>query len=162
MSVVKLIYLVLVAIFYFCHGTAMAGSVEGPYIVWVNLSEADHQVVDREIREYLTSKDGVCWNDGALLYMTKRPLSITASLVRSALIDRNKKSIAELLKILHHEFDIVPEFDGLVAYSDSGDRKLISISANGKIKVEPTVNLEGQQAIGPSFCIVLPPISHKP
>jgi hypothetical protein len=140
---------------------AWAGSVEGPYIVWINLGTKAPEVADTEIRAFVNGSDRLCWDDSALLYMRKRPAAITPALVRSALFDHDTAAQRKLRGILRRPFDKVPAFDGLVAYDDRGEPRLWSFTVEGKVSSEEIRSPTGEAAWGPTFCRVLPPIGHK-
>jgi hypothetical protein len=141
---------------------ARAGSVEGPYIVWINLGSKAPEVADDQIRAFVNGSDRLCWDDSALLYMRKRPASITPALVRSALYNRNAGSQRKLRDVLRQPFDNLPAFDGLVAYDDRGEPKLWSFTVAGKVSSEQIRSATGEMAWGPTFCRLLPPIAHRP
>jgi hypothetical protein len=63
-----------------CAGS-LAGSVEGPYVVWYNLA-SDPAPVDQQVRQYLNSQAGkdACFDNGALMFMRDKP-AIPAELI---------------------------------------------------------------------------------
>lgn len=139
-----------------------AGSVEGPYLVWVNLAAADAGQADAQIEGFVNGEQRLCWPDGALLYMRERPPGITTALVRRALEARDPAAQQRLRTVLRRPFGEVPGFDGLVAYSNRPVPRLIGLPMVGRLRAEPLRSATGEDAWGASFCRVMPPISRQP
>ena len=148
--------------FLLSNGIAFAGSIEGPYIVWVNIDPDSFGGVDKKIKKYVNSGDDLCWNKDARLYMKKRPPGITEKAVIDALINNKKTTKIKLLNILSTSFDEVPSFDGLVVFSPVGGPRLISLSSTGVIKKDRINDVENIDSIAASFCLVMPPVVRKP
>lgn len=140
-------------------GAALAGSVEGPYIVWMNLGSVQPQQADAQITAFVNGQQRLCWPDGALLYMRQRPPGVTPALVRRALVLRSAAAQRSLRALLRKPFDEVPGFDGVVAYVDQGTPRLIGLPMQGAVRAEPIRSASGEQAWAATFCRVLPPIS---
>jgi len=153
-------------------GPLRAGSVEGPYLVWVNLAIADGrhaahaadqaEGADAQIRAFVNGAQRLCWPDGALLYMRERPAGITTALVRQALEARDPAAQQRLRTLLRRPFGEVPGFDGLVAFSNRPVPRLIGLPMAGRLRAEPLRSATGEDAWGASFCRVMPPISRRP
>lgn len=143
-------------------GPASAGSVDGPYIVWVNLGTHDPGRADAKIRGFMNGDDRLCLQDGSLLFMTRRPAQITPARVRQALLKGDLIARRRLQAALRQAFDDVPGFDGLVAYTDAGPPRLWSLSTSGRVRSEALRGASGEEAWGATFCNVLPPIERKP
>jgi len=141
---------------------ADAGSVEGPYIIWMNLGTAPPARADAQITAFVNGEQRLCWGDGALLYMWQRPIGVTPALVRRALLQRDAAAQARLRALLRRPFGDVPGFDGVVAYADQGSPRLIGLPMQGPLRTELIRSPTGEDAWGPTFCHVLPPISRAP
>ena len=143
-------------------GPAQAGSVEGPYIVWMNLGTLQPLRADEQITAFVNGEHRLCWGDGALLYMRQRPLGVTSALVRRALVQRNDAAQRRLRALLRQPFGEVPGFDGVVAYVDHGTPRLLGLPMKGAVRAEAIRSASGEEAWGATFCHVLPPISREP
>ena len=141
---------------------AEAGSVEGPYIVWVNLGTVQAQRADEQIIAFVNGEQRLCWDEGALLYMRQRPPGITPALVRRALERREPAARRRLRELLRQPFDTLPGFDGVVAYADHPTPRLMSLGARGPVRSEPVRSATGEEAWGATFCRILPPVSRRP
>ena len=141
---------------------ARAGSVEGPYLVWMNLGGEAHASADEAIRAFANGDDRLCWPRGALLYMRQRPAAVTPALVRRALVQRQAAAQRDLRRVLRQPFGEVSGFDGLVAYLPGRQPRLLSLSVGGRWKSDSVRSATGEMAWGPAFCNVLPPISRQP
>jgi len=137
-----------------------AGSVEGPYLVWLNLA-ADAGHADAQIQGFVNGEQRLCWPDGALLYMRERPPGITTALVRRALEARDPAAQQRLRTLLRRPFGEVSGFDGVVAYSARPVPRLIGLPMAGRLRAEPLRSATGEDAWGASFCRVMPPISRQ-
>lgn len=145
-----------------CAPLAQAGSVEGPYVVWVNLGGAAQAQVDGAIRDFVNGSDRPCWPDTALLFMRQRPPAVTPALVRRALVRRQADAQRELRQVLRQPFDDVPGFDGVVAYQHGQPARLLSLATTGRMRAATVQSRSGEPAWGAAFCTVLPPIGRKP
>ena len=143
-------------------GAALAGSVEGPFIVWMNLGTVQPQHADVQITAFVNGPQRLCWPDGALLYMRQRPPGVTPALVRRALVGRNAAAQTALRALLRKPFGEVPGFDGVVAYADHGTPRLLGLPMKGAVRAEAIPSASGEDAWGATFCHVLPPISRRP
>ncbi|NTV96645.1 MAG: hypothetical protein HGA75_14745 [Thiobacillus sp.] len=142
--------------------TVLAGSVEGPFLVWFNLATHDPGAADAAIHDFVNGPERLCWEDGALLFMKERPREITPKLVTQALVQRQARAQAKLRRLLRRPFSDIPSFDGIVVYVDRGPARLVSLSVGGRVKSETLLSKTGEMAWGPTFCNVMPPISRKP
>lgn len=143
-------------------GAALAGTVEGPFIVWINLGTAQPQRADAQITAFVNGPQRLCWPDGALLYMREHPPGVTPALVRRALVQRNVAAQKALRALLRQPFGEVPGFDGVVAYADHGKPRLLALPMVGAVRAEAVRSASGEDAWGATFCRVLPPISRRP
>jgi hypothetical protein len=143
-------------------GGAAAGSVEGPYIVWMNLGGVQGQRADDQIKAFVNGEQRLCWEEGALLYMRQRPPGITPALVRRALQQGEPAAQGRLRHLLRQPFDDLPGFDGVVAYSDRGAPRLMSLGMRGPVRSERVLSATGEEAWGATFCRILPPVSRRP
>jgi hypothetical protein len=152
---------------------AHAGSVSGPYLIWMNL--ADDHAADEAIHVFThifddgdpSHFDGTdlagCWNSQAILLARELPSGITAALVRSVVIERSPAARQRLLRLLLKGDADIQGYDGVIVIVDKPRPAVVSISAKGRIKSSPAVGKSGHQADWPTaFCAVLPPISRKP
>jgi hypothetical protein len=141
-----------------------AGSVEGPYLIWMNLapSHARHADADSQIKAFVEGDDRLCWPEGALLFMRARPLGVRAALVRRALEDREPGAQQRLRTPLRNPFDDMPAFDGAVAYSEHGVPSLLALPISGRVRSEALRSATGEDPWGATFCRVMPPISRLP
>ena len=141
-----------------------AGSVDGPYLVWVNLAppHARHADADSRIEAFVDGSDRLCWPNGALLFIRARPPGVTAALVRRALEDRAPAAQQRLRTLLRRPFEDVSGFDGVVAYSERGAPSLLALPMTGPVRSEALRSATGEDAWGATFCHVMPPISRLP
>lgn len=142
--------------------TCMSGSVDGPYVLWLNISNDPTVSIDAKVRAYLNSGDDLCWNANARMYMRKRPPDLTASLATQALIQKSRSAQQKLKYILHAPFDQAPEFDGIIIFSDKPSPRFISLSARGNRKEEPISDISNNEAIKASLCVVMPSVQRLP
>ena len=143
-------------------GPASAGSVEGPYLVWINLGTHQPAEADAQIRAFVDGSDHLCWPNGALLYMRKRPPALTPALARRAVLGRDAAAVRQVQAILRRPFDEVAGFDGVVVYTDAGPPRLASLAVGGRKKSEAVRGPTGEAAWGATFCNVMPPIARLP
>ena len=144
------------------HAAAGAGSVEGPYVAWVNLSD-NPKLIDTRIRDYVNSdkaeKD--CWGHSGLLYMRRKPAGLTKEFVRQAVVDKDPKALRALNKLLKQPFDELDAgMDGVIVYDDANGPRLYSLTTGHK-KVD-AYKLPDLSHLGKGFCAVLPPITRAP
>ena len=151
---------------------AQAGSVEGPYLIWMNLA-ADH-AADDAIHQFThtfddddpTHFDGTdlagCWNPDAILLARELPKGITAALVRGAVIERSPEARKHLLRLLLEGDADIQGYDGVIVIVDKPLPAVVSMSARGRIKSSPAAGKSGQPDWPRAFCAVRPPISRKP
>ena len=143
---------------------AVAGSVDGPYLVWMNLAQQPGPV-DARIRNYVNSGKSECWNSQALLFMRSKPKAITPALVAKALLKQDRKAIAQLNQILGTGFgdEATAGFDGIVVYTDQPSPRLISLTT-GKRKVDSMLveSLTKKDELELSFCVVRPDTVRQP
>lgn len=144
------------------HAAAGAGSLEGPYVAWVNLAN-DPRPVDARVKDYIDSgraRDD-CWRNGSVLYMRRKPAGLTKELVRQAVVDKEPKAMRALNKLLRQPFDErLDGMDGVIVYDDAKGPNMYSLTTGGK-KVK-TYNLPDPGQLEKGFCAVLPPISRTP
>jgi hypothetical protein len=140
---------------------AHAGSVEGPYIVWMNLARAP-QPADQAIQAFVDADRSLCWNDQALLYMRQRPAAITPELVRRAVLQRQGAAQRRLRALMKQPFGEVPGFDGVMVYTDQPQPRIASLGWRGPVQAEDVRSPTGELAWGATFCRLLPPIVRGP
>ncbi|MEQ6341570.1 MAG: hypothetical protein M3A44_07915 [Gammaproteobacteria bacterium] len=151
--------LLIIAALFACLN-AFAGSVEGPYIVWVNLSKEPSEV-DNKIRNYLNHGDDLCWNNDALIFMRSRPPEISKELINSAIIKHETKAIAKLNRILKKPFGEANDgFDGIIVYGDQPKPKMYSLTTGLRQVKSESINSKKELEI--SLCILMPEIIRKP
>ncbi len=142
---------------------ATAGSVDGPYIVWVNLA-ANPGPVNQELAAYLKA-GAACWHNGGALFGSNRPRAITAELVRKAVLERDKPAIRQLNKLLTQPSEVIggEGFDGIVVYSDQPKPTLYSMTVGvHKIRFAYIHPEKFPQYLGTKFCKIAPPITRSP
>jgi hypothetical protein len=160
----RLVKILLVLACFLAQPGAKAGMVEdGPFVLWINLS-ANPVETDSKLRTFLNSGRARCWRETSLLFMRKRPASITQALVKRALVKRDPGAIQQLNKLLKQPFDkAYGGFDGIVAYSDTPKAIMLSLTT-GRRRIEKSVidlKLDPNDFEG-SFCAVTPEISRGP
>lgn len=144
---------------------ATAGSVSGHYLVWVNLAASAD--IDKRLVESLPNLDTQCWDADSLLYIRSRPKGMTNSLVRTALIERDKRSIDTLRKLLQQPFGEATEgFDGIIAY-EGGDgvskARLVSLTAGRRrVMSHELIAADGPRSLPTAFCNAMPDVVRKP
>jgi hypothetical protein len=144
---------------------ASAGSVSGPYVIWANLGNADGNIMDSIIKNYLDSGDDFCWQKGSsIMYMKDRPAEISDALIHDGLILKNKAAIKKLNRLLTHKFSPGWEgFDGIIVYTDQGGAKFTSFTAGSKkIKSSRIPDISNIGDIQLTLCDVMPPITRAP
>lgn len=137
---------------------AMAGSVDGPYIVWVNLA-ANPASVNQELAADLKTSE--CWQNGGVLFGSNRPKKITPELVKKAIVERDKPAIKRLNELLGQPSEVIggARFDGIVVYSDQPKPTLYSMTVGlDKIRFAYIA----PQYLGIKFCKIAPPITRSP
>lgn len=146
------------------HAGAQAGSVKGPYVVWMNLAK-NPDVVDLRIRQIVNSGKADCWNSAAILFMGDKPKTITQALVTAEVLRGEKHAIKQLNKMLTqaHGNEATDGFDGIVVHTDQPKPAVFSLTTGLRRIEHISLNL----AIEPrdlelSFCRILPPISRQP
>lgn len=141
--------------------TAVAGSVSGVHVVWVNLS-ATPQTMNKRIALYIDSAAGKkdCWEEGSLLFMKSRPKKMSDALVRSAVIAKDPAAQKILSSMLRQPYgDAVAGFDGIIVYSEEGGPRYDSLTT-GRNKVA-TLDVNPKNAdIG--ICVVMPDAVRRP
>ncbi len=148
----------------FSQAGAIAGSVDGPYVVWVNLAKQP-DAADKQIRRYVNSDDTLCWNSQAILFMRDKPIKITPALVTNAILKKDQKAIRQLSTILAqpHGNEAKGGFDGIVAYTDKPAPTIYSLRTGHRQIKRIKLDLQTEpRDLEFSFCSVLPPISRKP
>jgi hypothetical protein len=157
----KSIKLVLACALLSAQALASAGSVDGPYVVWINLSGTP-DTADQRIRQFVNSGKAECWNSEAVLFMRDKPKTITPALVTRALIDNDKAAIKEVNKLLKrgHGEMATGGFDGVVAYTDQPKSAVYSLTTGERKVVH--VSFAQAKDLETSFCKVLPMITRAP
>lgn len=148
----------------FAQSLTSAGSVEGPYIVWVNLA-ANPDPVNQELSAYLEQRHDDCWQYGGVLVGRDRPKQITIELVRKAILERDKPAIARLNKLLKQPNDArySDGFDGIMVYTDQPKPTLYSMTVGPKkIRFAEIHPEKYPQYLGTKFCKIAPPITRSP
>lgn len=138
------------------YSTAIAGSQEGPYVIWVNLSANSH--VDEVVQNHLDSKDRC---DNPTMLVKAPPEWISKDLIRDALINSNKGSVRQLQKLIQRRYSniITKGFDGVLIYDDKPKPKF-SILINGWETVDRVKpKNESDDSLWEGFCSALPPIT---
>lgn len=136
---------------------AQAGSVEGPYVVWINLSK-ERNITDDVVERFLDSGDKTCWNDSAIMFMRSKPTSITAKLAKQALIENDLNSKQKIHRILKMHFNDAPDgFDGIIVYTDAPTRAMYSMNRNS-LKISMDVDIKNTAHIPAALCNVMPKI----
>ena len=141
---------------------ARAGMVYGPYLVWMNL--AGDPAVDAALHDYTHAvpTGDRCWNSHALLIAGNLPDGLVPELVRKAVVAREPAARKHLLAILKRGDGDIESFDGIVVVIESGQARLASLAASGRIRSRTVADNSGRPDWPGAFCDVLPPISRKP
>lgn len=148
-------------IFLFFTSLSHAGSVEGPYVIWVNLS-SEKIAVDSVVKSFLDRGDTTCWNSSAIMFMRSKPKALTEQLVRQALIENTPTAQRKIQKILATGFgDAENGFDGIIAYIDHPRRSLFSMSRSCS-RVEHDFEINSINQIPGALCNVMPDIKRAP
>lgn len=158
-TMIKQILLFLALVTAFCQG--WSGSVEGPYIVWINLS-SNPAPIDRRLEAYCEKHiNDACWNDRALMFMRHKPKDITNDLIFTAVTKKDIKLINKLNKILLQPFeDAEGGFDGILVYTDHPTPRLYSLTRGKKNFKHETI--EDMKNFEDMVCLITPPIVRKP
>lgn len=142
-----------------CAG-ALAGSVEGPYVIWYNMA-ARPALVDQQVRQYLNSQAAKdkCFDNGAILFMRDKP-AIPAELIAAALYGQEQTAIKRLSALLKKPFKDMDEgFDGIVVYADNGKARLYSLTTGARKVVKRDT---GMTNVADALCSVMPMITRAP
>ena len=142
---------------------SIAGSVEGPHLVWVNLTSSAYKLnaVDSRLKNFLNNQDKFCWDDGLLVFMENIPKQVTHKLVTDAVIKGQGASIKKINEILRAPFgEAKGGFDGIVVYTDKPRPMLYSITV-GRTKIISN-SVDRPEHLEGAFCNVIPPIVRKP
>ncbi|MES2674568.1 MAG: hypothetical protein V4660_10025 [Pseudomonadota bacterium] len=145
--------------FLFAHGFAVAGSADGPYVVWMNLAR-DPAPVDLRIKT-ITGDEGCGFKDrNGILFMRIKPEYITKELVERGLVNREPAAIAELNQLLSKPFDLADEgFDGIQVYTDKPTPHIHTLTkGNQRIKSRP-ININDEGDLESTFCNESPRIT---
>ena len=152
---------------------ALAGSVSGPNVVWVNLDQSgDAERVNNIVASFVNNRETSChgnWFPGvSLLYMKKRPQQISDELVWDVFL-RKKSSQRKRLNLALREYKDAAAydgFDGIIVYSRSKNSTMMRLTT-GKNKIEKfALSINGKtpekQDVEDAFCVLLPPITRLP
>lgn len=151
--------LLLTLISFLLIANANAGAPGGPYVIWANLSE--NASIEKAIGSRIDSRSDC---DYAGLIVVPLPDQISKDLVRSAILDKNRKSLKILKAQLRKPYSslISEGFDGLIAYDET---KVPRISAASL--VWPNVigeNLRRNSSEKDQwelFCSLIPPVGRS-
>ncbi len=139
---------------------AHAGSVEGPHLIWFNLSKSP-AIMDAILADLIKSDPPICWDDGLILFMHAKPAAVTRELVHSAIVVKNKDAIASLNNLMKLPFEDAKDgFDGIVVYADEPQPMLYSLTVGTK-KIQHDVVAKPVHIKG-AFCNVIPATVRKP
>jgi hypothetical protein len=143
-------------------GSAHAGSVTGPALIWMNFAE--DAAADQALHDYTHAEINVdmCWNDGALLLISNYPPAITPELVRRAVRKREPAAQSRLRALLRKGDADLSGYDGVIVVPKSAKPMLMSFGADGKVRSHAAVGKAGQPAWAEAFCAVQPPVLRKP
>lgn len=144
------------------HGYASAGSVEGPYVAWVNLS-ANPAPVDARIKRHRDSGEvaDACWGHGSILYMRRQPVGLTKDLARRAVLDKDPRAMRALGKILQQPMDEFSDgLDGVIVYDDAKGPTFYGYTT-GKTRVK-VHKMSDLGRLEDEVCAVVPPITRAP
>ncbi len=141
---------------------AYAGSVTGPYLIWMNF--AKDAAADQALHDYTTAQINadMCWSDGALLLISDYPPAITPELVRRAVLKREPAAQSRLRALLRKGDADLSGYDGVIVVPKSAKPTLVSFGADGKVRSHKAVDKTGEPAWADAFCDVQPPILRKP
>ncbi len=141
---------------------ADAGSVTGPYLIWMNFAE--DAAADQALHDYTHAQINadMCWSDGALLLISDYPPAITPELVRRAVLKREPAAQSRLRTLLRKGDADLSGYDGVIVVPKGAKPMLMSFGADGKVRSHAAVSKAGQPAWAEAFCDVQPPILRKP
>jgi len=142
---------------------AHAGTVFGPYLIWMNL--AGDAAADHALHDYTHAKINadMCWTDEARLFIGDYPPGITPGLVRRAVIQRQPAAQSRLRALLRKGDDARRDgYDGVIVVPRSATPMLASFGADGKVRSHHAVDKAGEPAWADAFCDVQPPVLRKP
>lgn len=138
---------------------AKAGSAGGPYVIWVNLS--DNIKIEKVIGSKIESRNDC---DYPSLVIVSLPNWISKDLVKSAIIEKNKKSLKMLKTQLKkpHSSLISDGFDGLIAYDETNAPKFSTTAIVWpKVISEKVAPDSSEQAQWDLFCSMIPPVGRS-
>ena len=141
---------------------ADAGSVTGPYLIWMNF--AADATADQALHDYTNAPItmDMCWSDGALLLISDYPPAITRELVQRAVLKREPAAQSRLRALLRKGDADLSGYDGVIVVPRSAKPMLMSFGADGKLRSRAAVSKTGQPAWAEAFCDVQPPVLRKP
>lgn len=145
----------MISLFY-CQ-IASAGAQDGPFLIFLNLS--DNKAIDEIINSHIKAKDK-CLPVGLLV--SPSPPWIGKELVAKAMISGDKKSILKLDGLLKKPYDnyISDGFDGIVIYDEKHGPKFSGLVRGWKmVGREKVTKISDEKNIWEAFCVLTPPIT---
>lgn len=138
------------------HFHACAGAHDGPFVIWLNLSE--NRAIDSLVHEQLDKRENC---SEPRMVVSAPPQSINPELIRKGMLSADKKTLVSLnrlmgmpVKGLAHE-----GFDGIIVYDEINGPRFSSL-ARGWTAVarEKVVQPHTKAHQWKAFCVSLPEI----
>lgn len=147
---------------FFLLKSASSGSVEGPYVIWINAS--DNKNIDNVIKYKINNNKINCGHPEFIIFMNTRPALITTKLTSKALIHNKYDAKIRLNRLLKQSFeDIQDGFDGVILYSDNPRPILYSITTGStKVLKVNIANPADKNEVWNGFCFSQPSITRNP
>lgn len=135
---------------------SMAGSQDGPYVIWVNLSKNTH--LDEVIQGRLNSKNKC---ESPNMEVKSPPEWISKDLIIDALMRSNKNSTRQLQKLIQRRYNniISDGFDGIVIYNDQPKPQFSTLIRGWKAIDRVKPKNYSDDSLWEGFCSALPPIT---
>ena len=147
------------------HLFSFAGSQEGPYIVWINLSnnkEIDVKIknqINKDIRR--DANGNYCMPINSITFINIRPNGITNEIVHKAVVEGDKSAIKKVNKLMRIRYDdVINEgFDGVIVYDEyNGPRLSRLIAGKSNIDKIKLSEINSSTSLWDAFCKLVPPI----
>jgi hypothetical protein len=139
------------------HLQAFAGAQDGPFIIWVNLSE--NKQIDRMVEEQLADGEDCSW---PRIVVTAPPEWIGGDLVGKAFLKQDKKAIQTLDRLMRKPVkgQANEGFDGIMVYDEVKGPRISSLTRSWKeVLREKVASPAGKAEQWKAFCRSIPEIT---
>jgi hypothetical protein len=141
------------------HLQAFAGSLDGPFIIWVNLSQ--NKQIDRLVEEQLANGEDC---SEPRIVVTAPPEWIGNDLVSRAFLKQDKKAILALDRLMRKPVkgQASEGFDGIMVYDEVKGPRISSLTRSWKeVLREKVARPAGKAELWKAFCISIPEVTRS-